>query len=356
MKRKRISICDEFKCIGAACPANCCQGWKIPLDYDVYMKYLNTKGLFGAKLRFTIKRNEEGAAFKSSFYKCPFWGDDHLCSIQKKHGIEYMPAVCVQFPRQLYNLGFFCEETLYLACPEAVRLFLQYMDRDGAFDYSITEGEVSYEVNTTNDDELFLDYLIKSRDELTMMLRSGMDFDSMAILDYGRDAQNACIRGDTLPSPLSFKSENHYIINVEIMNKLFFGGFYHKNLRTVSRVLYKLCKKYIKEYAFLSWLNPRAAEQKMLALKQRLRQRMPDLDKLLNRYYEYYLITNFLDIYEDYSFSKCLIYGMAKTNMVWLFLALYAEKKDTIERAEIAKIIAAYERRAPQIKDALKKL
>ena len=67
-------------------------------------------------------------------------------------------------------------------------------------------------------------------------------------------------------------------------------------------------------------------------------------------------MTNFLDIYEDYSFTKCLLYGIVKTKMVALFLALYAQNKDTIGKEEIAAIIAVYERRAPQMKDALKKL
>lgn len=356
MQIRRISFFDEFTCIGAECPVNCCMGWKIPVDHDVYMKYLNEKGLFGAKLRCLLKRDEETASFRSFRYRCPFWDVDRLCSIQKKRGSEYMPAVCAQFPRQLYHLGFFCEETLYLACPEAVNLFLKSLYNDEPFDYKVTEGEVSYEINTTNDDEEFLNYLIKSREELARMLRAGMRYDSMTILDYGRDARNACLAGTVFPSPLNYRSEERYLMDIKILNKLFFGGFYHPNLRVVSPFLYKLCQKYIWKFSFFERINPKGAEKKLADLQQDLYQKFPNLDKLLNRYYEYYLLTNFLDIYEDYSFTKCLLYGMAKTNMIRLFLALYAEKKDHIELAEIAKMIAVYERRAPQIKDALKKL
>ncbi len=42
--------------------------------------------------------------------------------------------------------------------------------------------------------------------------------------------------------------------------------------------------------------------------------------------------------------------------MLWLFLALYAENKKALDTDEIAKVIAVYERRAPQIEDALKML
>lgn len=355
MQIRRLSICNRFKCIGAACPANCCQGWKIPLDYGTYIKYLQEKGFFGTKLRYFIRRNEDAAAFRSPFGRCPFWGGDHLCEIQKKHGIEYMPAVCVQFPRQLYNLGFFCEETLYLACPEAARLFLQYVETDGPFDYIVMEDEVSYEVNTTNDDEAFLNYLIKSREELAAMLRDSADFDSMAILDYGYDAQNACLVNAVLPSPVNYMSGECYEMGVEEVNKLLFAGFYHPNLRVTSNLLYKLCKKYIREYAMLSRINHQAADKKLLVLQESLYQKLPNLGKILNRYFEYYLLTNFLDIYEDYCFGKCLRFGIVKTKMLLLFLALYAERKDSIGMAEIAKIIAVYERRAPHIKDALSK-
>lgn len=374
MKReiRRISIFDEFQCVGQRCSINCCQGWKIPINHDAYMKYLYEKGLFGMKLRLFLKRGEQTASFRSPLGRCPFWGNDRLCSIQKKHGEEYMPAVCVQFPRQLYNLSFFCEETLYLACPEAAKLFLAYADSDKPFEYHIIEDEPEYEVNTTNDDKNFLDYLVKSRAELTEMLRNGMHFDSMAILDYGRDAQSACLNiavseygrnehsacfgGGVLPSPIDYFSGERLTISIEEINKLFFEGFYHPNLRVISNFLHKLCKKYIREVGILGRINPGAADKKLLALYDDLYGKVPKLHKILNRYFEYYLLTNFLDIYEDYSFTKCLLYGIVKTKMVMLFLALYAENKDSIGREEIAKIIAVYERRAPQMKDALKKL
>ncbi len=390
MKRKirRISIFDEFQCVGQRCSINCCQGWKIPINHDVYMKYLHEKGLFGTKLRVFLKRGEQTASFRSPFGRCPFWGRDRLCNIQKKRGEEYMPAVCVQFPRQLYNLSFFCEETLYLACPEAVKLFLACVDSDKPFEYHIIEDEPDYEVNTTNDDKNFLDYLVKSREELTGMLRNGMNFDSMAILAYGKDAQDACLNmavcdygregqdacldmavskhgrevrdmhpgSGAFPSPLDYSADGHYEIGIEKINKLFFEGFYHPNLRVISNFLHKLCKKYIREIGILGRLNPGAADKKLLSLQNGLYQKLPELDKILNRYFEYYLLTNFLDIYEDYSLTKCLLYGIVKTKMVALFLALYAQNKDTIGKEEIAAIIAVYERRAPQMKDALKKL
>lgn len=353
---KRISILNEFQCTGADCSFNCCRGWKVPIDHDMYMKYLNEKGFFGTLLRCSIEKKEDLIAFRSTLHGCPFWGLDRLCTMQKKHGTAYMPAVCIQFPRQLYNLEFFCEETLYLACPESARLFLVSALTKKPFDFTETEGSVTYEVNTTNDDKDFLDYLLKSRDELASMLRNGTRFDSMAVVEYGRNAQNACLAQSSLPSPLDHESEGRYLIDFEKMNTLFFNGFYHPSLRTISPFLYKLCLKYIRRFDKLRHTDPAAGDRKLTLLKKSLYQKIPDLDNLLNRYYEYYLYTDFLDVFEDYSFTKHLIYGIAKAHMLWIFLALYAENRKQIDTDEIAKIIAVYERRAPQIEDALKLL
>lgn len=353
---KQISILNEFHCTGAACSFNCCRGWKVPIDHDMYMKYLNEKGLFGTLLRCSIEKTEELVAFRSTPHGCPFWGFDHLCTMQKKHGTEYMPAVCIQFPRQLYNLEFFCEETLYLACPESARLFLISVLDKKPFDFTESEGTVTYDVNTTNDDREFLDYLLQSRDELAELLRDGTPFDSMAFVEYGRDAQNACLSQSPLPSPLDYTAEESYQIDFKKMNTLLFNGFYHPSLRTISPFLYRLCKKYLRRFGALRHTNPAAGEQKLTALKKTLYQKMPYLDNLLNRYYEYFLYTDFLDVFEDYSFSKHLLYGIAKAHMLWLFLALYAENRKQIGIDEIARVIAVYERRAPQIEEAMKLL
>jgi len=368
MRIKRISILNEFQCTGADCSYNCCRGWKVPINHAMYMKYLNEKGLFGILLRCSIEKKNGLIAFRSTLHGCPFWGLDHLCTMQKKYGTDYMPDVCIQFPRQLYNLEFLCEETLYLACPEAARLFLVSVSEKRPFDFTESEGIANYEVNTTNDDKDFLEYLLKTRDELSSMLRGAapskdcampfdvMPFNGIAILEYGRDAQNACLTQAPLPSPLDYTSQKQYQIKSEQMNTLLFNGFYHPSLRTISPLLYSLCRRYIRKFGTLIHINPAACDRKLTELKESLYQKIPDLNYLLNRYYEYYLYTDFLDTFEDYSFSKHLLYGIAKAHMLWVFLALYAENRKELTTADIAKIIAVYERRAPQIENALKLL
>lgn len=356
MKIRRISIYNEFNCIGADCPASCCRGWRVPVDEEACLKYLNKKGVFGTLLRYSIVKKDGITSLRSVFNCCPFWGPDRLCTIQKQCGTDYMPLVCVQFPRQLSNFGEFCEETLYLACPESARLFLQYAAQDKPFSFSETEGTVSYDINTTNDDKAFLDYLLQAREELVHMLRDGFPYDGMAILHYGADAQDACLHQAPLPHPAAYRENTaeRFPMDCDTFNTLFFNGFYHPTLRTVSPLLYKLCKRYIQELGLLSKRKPTAAEQKLAAYEAHLYTLLPDLDRLLNRYYEYYLQTGFPDIFEDYSFSRHLLFGMAKTNMLRLFLALYAKNKKQLSTKELATLIAIYERRAPQIEDALK--
>ena len=260
-----------------------------------------------------------------------------------------MPVVCIQFPRRLYNLKFFCEETLYLACPEAARLFLATAAGDKPFEFIVTEGSVSYEVNTTNDDREFLDYLLKARDELIMMLKNRISFDNMAILHYGQDAQNACLGKKPLPSPQDYESREHYQMTCEKIDNWLFNGFYHPKLRTLSPLLYQLCRKYIRKFGCQGRKNSCAADQKLALLQESLYGKIPDMDNILNRYYEYYLLTDFLDIYEDYNFSKHLLFGIAKTHLLRLFIALYAEDRKNINPYEIATIMAVYERRARRI-------
>jgi hypothetical protein len=353
MTIKKISILNDFKCSAEKCPANCCRGWKIPIDEETYTKYLKQSGLFGAVLRCSIEKKDEMIAFKSGLKGCPFWGLDRLCGIQKKHGVEYMPLVCIQFPRQLYNLGFFCEEMLYLACPEVARLFLMHINDDMPIDFVMSEGEPDYDVNTTNDDGDFLDYLLNSRSELINLLENGCSYNNNAITDYAISAQNAFLEGKTPPSPNEFWDNNVSLpcktFTCNNMNSLMFNGFYHSSLKTISPFLYKLCRKYIHELGTLSKLNPSAADKKLNQLMQDLYGKVDNLQNLTRRYYEYFLLSDFLDIFEDYSFNKHISIGISKVNMLLVFLAVYSKNKAKLRNDEIAKIIAVFERRAVKL-------
>ena len=383
MKIKQISILNQFQCTGAACPSNCCRGWKIPIDDDACEKYIAEKGAFGFLLRSLLVKREELTSFRCSKrqYRCPFWGIDHLCSLQKKHGTDYMPRVCVEFPRQLSNFGAFCEETLYLACHEAARLFLEQARTGIPFTFTEKTGDAGYEENTTNDDFDFLNYLLKSRDELIAMLTGGCGL-STSLLTYAKDTQDKCLAYYThtygalntginlgseqfaLPSPLDYAPAEPckpFTVNASMMHKLFFKGFYHPSLKHSSPVLYKLCQKYIREFYTLTKANPAEADKRLSTLLERTYEYVPDFDALMTSYYIYYLQKNFLDIFEDYCFVKHMLCGMTQAQMLKLFIALYCKdrrgkKNNILPTDELALIMAVYERRAPQIEDALKEI
>ena len=80
---KRISIYQEFHCIGADCPVSCCRGWKIPINHEIYLKYLHQKGLFGAVLKLLMIKKEDLDLISKFTETMPLWGLDHLCTIQK---------------------------------------------------------------------------------------------------------------------------------------------------------------------------------------------------------------------------------------------------------------------------------
>lgn len=372
---KQISILKQFKCTGAACPSNCCRGWKIPIDDDAYEKYITEKGFFGFVLRCFLVKKEELTSFRHSKrqYRCPFWGLDRLCGLQKNHGTDYMPRVCVQFPRQLSNFGAFCEETIYLACPEAARLFIEQARAKIPFTFEETTGKAAYEENTTNDDLDFLNYLLKSRDELIAMLEKGCGLNTI-LLKYAKDAQDKCLVYGALntgtglgsaqfplPGPLAYNiSEGRlFTVDASTMYTLFFKGFYHPSLKHSSPVLYKLCQKYIREFYTLTKADAEAADAKLKSLMDSIYDYVPDFDALMIYYYEYYLQKNFLDIFEDYCFLKHMLCGMAQAQMLKLFAALYCKDhfkrhKSTLSIDELSLIMAVYERRAPQIENALK--
>lgn len=372
---KQLSILKQFQCAGAACPSNCCRGWKIPIDDDTYMRYITEKGFWGFLLRCFLVKREEMTSFRCSKhqYRCPFWGIDRLCGLQKRCGTDYMPLVCVQFPRQLSHFGAFCEETLYLACPEAARLFLEQARAKIPFCFEETAGEVDYEETTTNDDFDFLHYLLQSRKELITMLEGGCGLD-VCLLRYAKDAQDKCLlygalntgenlgsKPFALPSPLAYQTTKRtpFTVNASEMYTLFFKGFYHPSLKHSSPLLYKLCQKYIRTFYALTKHNPKAADAKLDALMERVYDYVPDFDALMTYYYEYFLQKNFLDIFEDYSFFKHMLCGMAQARMLQLFVALYCEgrsrkKKRPLSTKELSVLIGVYERRAPQIEDALK--
>ena len=126
MKHFYPNYYQEFRCIAAACPDSCCQGWDVVIDSDTENFYQTVQGELGEKLRKALCTDGDGdRVFRlAEEKKCPFWGDDKLCDIYREIGEAHLCATCAQFPRIRMEYADFTEHTLALACPEAARLIL----------------------------------------------------------------------------------------------------------------------------------------------------------------------------------------------------------------------------------------
>lgn len=119
-----------FRCLAAECEDNCCGGWTVPVDRATYDRHAasgnaelqkRVAGLISLSLPgapsdayATIQMTQEG---------CPFL-DGGLCGLQGEFGEEYLPKVCVTYPRTMNLVDDVLEISLATSCPEAARVVL----------------------------------------------------------------------------------------------------------------------------------------------------------------------------------------------------------------------------------------
>ncbi len=132
MKCIQPNYIKNFYCDGKKCGARCCRDWRIVVDEDAYDKFseLETSAreeIFehtewvedereGVDI-LVLKLREDGV--------CSLLGEDCLCSLQKKHGEEFLTAICQSFPRVTYKLDEeFFQQSMTLTCPIAAKLIL----------------------------------------------------------------------------------------------------------------------------------------------------------------------------------------------------------------------------------------
>lgn len=113
-----------FRCDGKICGSRCCRDWKIFVDDETYKKFLNAadsteilKNIEQEKNSFVLKMTEQGL--------CKFLDENFLCRLQKKHGENFLTAICQSFPRIVYKLDEnFFEQSMTLTCPIAAKIIL----------------------------------------------------------------------------------------------------------------------------------------------------------------------------------------------------------------------------------------
>ena len=125
----RPQYAKAFRCIGSECEDTCCRGWEVPIDKPTYEKYKSTPGLQPVLQQLVLITSNPTDSHHAHIqltpsFTCPFLAADRLCSIQKKHGEDYLSVACSTYPRVTRRIDGLMEKALLLSCPEAARLVL----------------------------------------------------------------------------------------------------------------------------------------------------------------------------------------------------------------------------------------
>ena len=127
MKCIRPTYINNFQCDGKTCGSRCCKGWRVVVEDETYKKFC---AIEDENERQEILSEFDQSDDKKIFVKlkdnldCPFLDEDYLCKIQKRHGEEYLTAICHSYPRVIYKLDNILEESMTLTCPIAEKLIL----------------------------------------------------------------------------------------------------------------------------------------------------------------------------------------------------------------------------------------
>lgn len=135
----RLSVLDQFTCLGKDCPDNCCRAqWDIQIDAPTHARW---QQLGNADLRQTLlasiderqRGSESVLLFKrDSAGQCVHLRDS-LCGLQSAHGADMLPDVCRQYPRLHTRTATADIASATLSCPEVARLVIRQPGNQSLF-------------------------------------------------------------------------------------------------------------------------------------------------------------------------------------------------------------------------------
>lgn len=362
MNIHEISFYDDFKCIGTDCPETCCMGWFIPLyDEDIH-RLKKARGMLGLRL-LVATGGWTRSHFNEDCRYCPFLNRENLCHLQLQRGHSFLPEVCREYPRFYRNYGPFEERYLDLSCPVVAGIF--YENHRNLL-IRLYEDEPLAGCYITNDDMPLLNRILKIRQEFLDALFAVTDYPSLQktltdLDSYAKMLQQACLQDDaSLQTAASFPDfrnspENRaaedspsddftasvFPFRISVYNRLITSSFYHARLEFTNPTLYSLCRLYVDDFQV-----PLSSQEGWAKLANAYFLDHPENAVLYASYLSYYLFQYFLRTYETYSFVKSIRTGIIHTNMVFLFHVLFAQKNLRLEKDDITRIIAVYNRRA----------
>ena len=179
---------SRFKCIGSPCKHNCCIGWGVDIDENSAVKYLETGGKFGERLRKSMTVEDGYHTFIMNGRQCPFLNCENLCDIFINIGEDSLCNVCTEYPRFGTQYGALLEKGLGFSCEEAARIILSDTE-PVSFVCSETDGE---DEELEEEDRLLLEGLLRSRKTIIEILqkRSLSVGDRIAqALEYAKEVQ-----------------------------------------------------------------------------------------------------------------------------------------------------------------------
>ncbi len=361
MEVRHISTYDNFKCIAGACKESCCKGWRIPIDDASVERYQSEGGLLGLRLHLSLTDEEDLPVFNKNSGRCPFLTLKGLCGLQIRKGEDYLSMVCREFPREIRNYGPFVEKSLDLSCIHAATLFLREHREGipGGIGYLPHEEENrAYRRYGDNEDTAYLAFLEQTR---AYWIRQIADTHSIQeledvlrhLLTVSEGLQEAVSEGRKLTMELVeelsadtgdgvYRQTRLFPFSIMTMNDLINTDFFHARLKWTVPFLYDLCMRYCSEFADDTEL---AGQEHLEDLSHALMQAYPELFLKYRKYLIHYLLQNWLEIYDDYSFLRWTVYGIIQANMLYLFDLSYWAKHRKLTQDVQAHILAVCARR-----------
>ena len=231
MKCIQADYVKIFRCDGKVCDSRCCREWQVPVDADIYKKFLELGDKEILKNILQIEENFQAIKLTPQ-NKCSFLGEDFLCKIQKSHGENFLPAICQTYPRVIYKLDAeIFLQAMTLTCPVASRLIL------------LREDKINFEVAEKLQGRLIIDFTKKISRPAEDFLQ--LQFDAIEILQnrnfsINHRLKNLCAYFG-LKNFSDFDAEKHSMQLTEI-----FAEMYQTNLDAQGKKI--LCRNYLQTY------------------------------------------------------------------------------------------------------------
>lgn len=221
----------DFKCDGKICSSRCCHDWKIPVDEDIFKKFLELGDAEILKNILQLDKNLQAIKLNPQ-NKCPFLGEDFLCKIQKQRGEDFLPAICQTYPRVIYKLDAeIFLQAMTLTCPVAARLIL------------LREDKICFEVTDNLQGRLIIDFTKKistSAEDFLQLQKGAVKILQDRKLSIHHRLKNLC-KFFGLKNFADFDEEKHAIELTEI-----FAEMYQTNLDAQGKM--SLCRNYLATY------------------------------------------------------------------------------------------------------------